>query len=381
MGRREQRRHPDSFSVSTNAQPLVPFAMAESRDREGDRPDTDADSGQGVDATGIPEALYDKAQNHQDQLTHEERRLLLGRGDAIGKALAHPDSLTAEETHRVLLWPPPDVVRANIQRATGGSLSTPHELYAKAKDALAHGGKLEPTLSHAEILLLARSLRGTEDWSADAGNLHAPGASQARELISHRLGVPDPRVAVTAMLYQRDRSATVFPYPSKPLGRGPYSPADLPHPSPLHHFLDDLPDRGSHLTDRGVVSAWTRLSADQKDVYYARFAATRGAMPCPRTEDGESVPGMAEYSGFKVFAKETGLGANGLLQMLRRWVDLTDEQRVAYDARAVAEVAAFRAAYQQRRDAAARSGPPVESTSKSESAEPSDGVSSPPPSL
>jgi hypothetical protein len=57
----------------------------------------------------------------------------------VGKALAHPDSLTADEMHQVLLWLPPHVVRANIQRATGGRLSTPSELYAKAKDAMDRG--------------------------------------------------------------------------------------------------------------------------------------------------------------------------------------------------------------------------------------------------
>jgi hypothetical protein len=43
---------------------------------------------------GIPEALYVKVKDHQDQRTLEERQLLLSRGDVIGKALAYPDSPT-----------------------------------------------------------------------------------------------------------------------------------------------------------------------------------------------------------------------------------------------------------------------------------------------
>lgn len=47
----------------------------------------------------IPESLYDKARDHQDQLTEEERQLLLSRGDVLGKVLAYPDSLTADEIY------------------------------------------------------------------------------------------------------------------------------------------------------------------------------------------------------------------------------------------------------------------------------------------
>ena len=44
---------------------------------------------------GIPEDLYDKAEDHQEELTEEERQLFLSRGDVIGKALGSPHSLTA----------------------------------------------------------------------------------------------------------------------------------------------------------------------------------------------------------------------------------------------------------------------------------------------
>ncbi|KAL2141761.1 hypothetical protein VTI28DRAFT_2017 [Corynascus sepedonium] len=47
----------------------------------------------------IPRALYDKARDHQDQLTEAERQRFLSRGDVVAKALDSPDSLTTEEIH------------------------------------------------------------------------------------------------------------------------------------------------------------------------------------------------------------------------------------------------------------------------------------------
>lgn len=54
-----------------------------------------------------------------------ERQLLLSRGNVLGKVLAYPSLLTTDEIHEACGWPLPDVVRANIQSATSGSLSTP----------------------------------------------------------------------------------------------------------------------------------------------------------------------------------------------------------------------------------------------------------------
>ena len=45
----------------------------------------------------IPAALYEKAEKHNDRLTDDERALLLGRGDVVGKALARPDELSLSE--------------------------------------------------------------------------------------------------------------------------------------------------------------------------------------------------------------------------------------------------------------------------------------------
>ncbi|EPE04205.1 hypothetical protein F503_04720 [Ophiostoma piceae UAMH 11346] len=148
----------------------------------------------------IPKSLYIKARDHQDQLTADERQVLLGRGDAIGRVLAAPDSLTLEEMHMFLNWPSPDVVRANIQRHTSGQLSTPRELYAKAKDAIAQN-QYETLLSPGAISLMAHSFRevgnpfssesstSDPDMLAIGPYLKIPGWSDAYGLLATRLGV------------------------------------------------------------------------------------------------------------------------------------------------------------------------------------------------
>jgi hypothetical protein len=139
----------------------------------------------------IPASLYDKARDHQDQLTEEERQQLLSRGDVLGKALAYPDSLTTDEIHEAQGWPPPDVVRANIQRATGGRLSTPAELHAKAKEALDRG-QFDTVISDDEAFLIAHKFYARDDYSLSTDMaLHAiPGFGHADALLSRRLG-PD----------------------------------------------------------------------------------------------------------------------------------------------------------------------------------------------
>ncbi|KXH39081.1 hypothetical protein CNYM01_08898 [Colletotrichum nymphaeae SA-01] len=140
----------------------------------------------------IPRALYIKAHNQQEHLTDDERRLLLSRGDIVGRALARPHSLSIDEMHQVLLWPPPDTVRANIERATGGQLSTPIELYAKGKNALDRG-QFSGMLNHDEVALLARHFHTRDDATfsevAISQALGQPGIAQAAELLSSILGL------------------------------------------------------------------------------------------------------------------------------------------------------------------------------------------------
>ncbi|KAL2196591.1 hypothetical protein P885DRAFT_16366, partial [Corynascus similis CBS 632.67] len=164
--------------------------------REEDWPDPDVDSSteEGAEIMRRSEAalfaLYDKAWDHQDQLSEAERQRFLSRGDAIGKALAYPDSLTTDEIHEACGWPPPDVVRASIQRATSGRLSTPFELYAKAKDALDHG-QFDTIISDDEALLIAHRFYARDEYSpSNCMAAHGiPGFRHALTLLSRRLGL------------------------------------------------------------------------------------------------------------------------------------------------------------------------------------------------
>ena len=136
----------------------------------------------------IPQEVYTKAWKQQDQLTDEERQLLLSRGDLVGKALAHPELLTPEECNVVLSRPPPDVVRAAIERATGGTLHTPEELYAKAREILQNGGT--GTLNDEEVGLMALNFPADvydAVFNSAPRNLRQiPGNDEAYNLLAHR---------------------------------------------------------------------------------------------------------------------------------------------------------------------------------------------------
>ena len=140
----------------------------------------------------IPPALSVKANARHDQLTPEERALLLSRGDPVGKALAQPDALTAAEAHEIVGMPPPDLVRAKIQRATGGKLSTVDELYAKAKMHPPTEGQYGAGLSNDEAELLAFDFHTSEEYRALRGGKwsagYAPGVELAITLVVLRLG-------------------------------------------------------------------------------------------------------------------------------------------------------------------------------------------------
>jgi hypothetical protein len=123
----------------------------------------------------IAQELYTKAQDHQDQLTQEERQLLLSRGDVIGKALTQPSSLTNAERNDVIGRPHPDVMRVYIERATDGRISTAAELIARARADLRG-------LSKAELELVAYNFNETSSMSMNNWN-HAPGAKEARHLL------------------------------------------------------------------------------------------------------------------------------------------------------------------------------------------------------
>lgn len=210
----------------------------------------------------IPRELYDKAQNHQDQFTDDEHYLLLSRGDAIGKALSHPDTLvlSPDEVHEVLQWPSPAIVRA-----TGGRMTTPMELYEKAKGAIDNGRPLETVLSNRQPRLLAQGFRASDNAGfaseVEMASLSKPGASHAMALVAKRMGYHLSVFHAAAMFYAQ-RIAPTLPFPRSSI----MSSANVPAPAvPLsfrsEEFLAEgmavfsLPVRGQREEQQHVLSS------------------------------------------------------------------------------------------------------------------------------
>ncbi|RFU30700.1 hypothetical protein B7463_g5664, partial [Scytalidium lignicola] len=128
----------------------------------------------------IPQELYRKALRYPKLLTFEDRQLLISRGDVGDKALVDPSSLTNEEINTVLGRPCPNVVRANIERATNNELSTVVELVAKA-----HALGVE-SLSEAELKLLVNNFYEYDNYYSQISNNWArtPGVQEAMELLT-----------------------------------------------------------------------------------------------------------------------------------------------------------------------------------------------------
>jgi hypothetical protein len=155
----------------------------------------------------ITDRLYAKAAKQNADLTDDERALLLSRGDVFGKALANPDSLTIQEMHQVMYWPPPDEMRALVRRATGGALSTPGEIIAKAREAIERG-RLQEDLNDEEVRLIAqRFWDQPPKWFVYWGRDGCPGNEEAASLVCPRLGV-DMAVVDTVRKHQaRERKS------------------------------------------------------------------------------------------------------------------------------------------------------------------------------
>lgn len=154
----------------------------------------------------IPETLYKKAVQQQDQLTEDERVLLSSRGDVVGKALAYPESLTSEERYKVLQWPSPDIVRASIQRATSGRLSTPAELFTKARNAIKRQDL--KSLNDRELALIALSFREEDNTPTFSYEYSAwrnvPGNNEATKLIAPKEGVDADTLSKVGMYWLTD---------------------------------------------------------------------------------------------------------------------------------------------------------------------------------
>ncbi|KAK3302873.1 uncharacterized protein B0T15DRAFT_495447 [Chaetomium strumarium] len=88
-------------------------------------------------------------------------------------------------------WPPPDVVRTNIQRTTDGRLSTPVELYTKIKDSL-ENGQFKTVITDDEACLIAHAFYSRDDYSLSRAIIAIyaiPGFGYALSLVSRRLGL------------------------------------------------------------------------------------------------------------------------------------------------------------------------------------------------
>ncbi|EEY23467.1 predicted protein [Verticillium alfalfae VaMs.102] len=255
--------------------------------REEDWFDPDADSdaddyAQNMERTvndAVPQSLYDKARDQQDQLTQEERNILLGRNDVIGRALAQPDSLTAEDIHDLFCWPPPDVARNNIERATAGTLSTPVEVYAKAREAI-DGGRFQTMTNAEEVQLLTNGFHEKIDGSYPARYMaafHSPGYGHAVNLIARRL-IPDlisvTQAAASRQFPPRASSqpvAIATPISQADFQGGPWPPASAVElRSAMQIFMNDSNIRGH---DSGLQ--WSALPEAEKETYRTRSEAIR----------------------------------------------------------------------------------------------------------
>ncbi|KAK8102144.1 hypothetical protein PG984_015290 [Apiospora sp. TS-2023a] len=128
----------------------------------------------------IPQEIYEKAGSHNDELTESERTLFLSRGDAIGKALAYPKSLTLAEKYEAMDWMSLDELHAAIRQVSGGTISQALELMAKAKASL-------QSLNFDEIMLLADQFRADQNqWFR---RQQFPGNSEACRLITAQEGI------------------------------------------------------------------------------------------------------------------------------------------------------------------------------------------------
>lgn len=297
---------------------------------------------------GIPDALYVKAKEHQDQLTEEERNLLISRSDLIGKALGRPDSLTPDEIHQLLFWPSPDVVHANIRLATGGTLSTPTELYAKAKDAI-DCGQFDTMLNQKEIKLLARHFFAEENSDRLRNSLIAsatPGFREASDLLRSRLGIHGV-VYSEAGFYEITHRRGDFaedrrtpprhsPPPADPplhtdlYGLGPWPQASVPM-DPIHLFMVT-----TKISGWGVERKWSALPEEQKEDYRTKCEALRLEAWAKIQRPGMP-PQPTPISGASLYRDEVLGAETGWDEVLQKYARLDSEVMREYRRRAGAQ--------------------------------------------
>jgi len=303
--------------------------------------------------------LYIKARDHQDQLTDEERHLLVSRGDIVGRVLGAPDSLTPAEIHDFMGLPAPDVVRANIQRVTGGALGTIAELNAKVTDAVARG-RFDELVSTDEVLLIKARYQPDQfnrpHYSAAIfARFGVPGNEEAADLVATRLGFRD--VAANAALEERYRPyRPPPPMPARHLGflrhlasmsqidredGGVYMWPETAEPrSPHDLFCEDAGLGAAH----DVAEAWANIAEQDREAYRARSAELRREswaafeaflagrarrVPTPEEVQGKPSFPPGRVTAFEVFRDglEPGLGFG---DVLRKWEGLEESERRGY---------------------------------------------------
>lgn len=194
----------------------------------------------------IPKGLYEKAQKENDQLTDDERALLLSRGDVVGKALANPKSLTEAELYQVLRLPPPEIIQPVVREATGGALSSPFELLAKAREAK-ENGQLH-TLSFEELKLLAEGCQVDLCYIGQTMNWEkVPGNKEAMHLIGAQAGWDVNAVMEMSMYWMKTYGMARFESNRRDLGRlvADMQPSTFRQVDTVPQFLPNVQDPGT----------------------------------------------------------------------------------------------------------------------------------------
>lgn len=307
----------------------------------------------------IPKKIYDKAREHPDQLTDEERQVFLNCGDVLGKVVAYPDSATTEEIYEALAWPPPDVVRAKIQRATGGKLSTPTELYAKAQDAL-DNDQFDTLISDGEMLLIVNGFKDDlHQWKSTAPHA-VPGFGHALVLPSGRLGLD---IVPFQASWQR-RSKVLGVSGPEPSATTTSTPQDQPNQKqPPPEVLEASRATMERLYRRGEISEESYLAFGQPwkprrhhpyiflpvwpmlldSGHPASFGSHQGPSRTDLYGSGPWPYFNAPVGGLRIFMEDTGFTGTGIHPA---WSVLPEEQKEAYRARAEARRRDAWAAYE-----------------------------------
>ncbi|KAK0613987.1 hypothetical protein B0T14DRAFT_569976 [Immersiella caudata] len=300
----------------------------------------------------IPRELYDKAQNCQDQLTDNERQLLLSRGDAVGRALGQPDMVGPNDVHEVMHWPPPDIARANIQRATSGQMTTTMELYEKAKRAIDNNHSIGARMNDEELRLLAQGFHAVDDLDFTSGvrmaSLSKPGGSQAIALVAERMGYDLSVFHAAAMCYAQ-RVAPKMPLPRSSMITSSQSPASMSSVAfRSKSFVD-----AEKLTVGGQISFSIPLRGNQHPPSGHQSGeeedhAMTSVSPRSEEQTDDSPERPDVITSLQLFRKDLGKEVD-FEDALQQWDTLDSERQAEYETRARVANNAAQTAFQQER--------------------------------